>query len=92
MARTKKTPNFEQALDQLEALVDDMENGELSLEESLKAFEQGTKLTRDCQKALQDAEQKVQVLLADTGLLEDGELEDDELDDTARDEDDGADD
>ncbi|MBO9481917.1 MULTISPECIES: exodeoxyribonuclease VII small subunit [Gammaproteobacteria] len=60
---------FEQSLAELETLVQKMESGDLSLEESLKAFEQGIKLTRGCQKALTDAEQKVQQLLAQNGEL-----------------------
>ncbi len=61
MTNTKKSIDFEEALDQLEELVEDMENGDLTLEESLKAFEQGIKLTRECQSALSQAEQKVQL-------------------------------
>jgi exodeoxyribonuclease VII small subunit len=68
MARAKSV-NFEKALDQLEELVEDMEHGELSLEESMKAFEKGIKLTRDCQAALAQAEQKVQILLEKNGEL-----------------------
>ncbi|MDX1490281.1 MAG: exodeoxyribonuclease VII small subunit [Pseudohongiellaceae bacterium] len=63
---TKKKDNalsFEDSLASLEEIVDAMEDGELSLEDSLQAFEQGIKLTRDCQKALDKAEQKVQVLM-----------------------------
>ena len=52
MPKGKKI-DFEASLDQLEQLVDQMEDGELTLEESLKAFEQGVKLTRECQQALQ---------------------------------------
>ena len=59
----KKTPQPEQSLDSLEALVERMESGELTLEESLQAFEQGVKLTRECQQALSQAEQKVRILL-----------------------------
>ncbi|QVL43487.1 MAG: exodeoxyribonuclease VII small subunit [Alcanivorax sp.] len=59
----KKTPQLEQSLDSLEALVERMESGELALEESLQAFEQGVKLTRECQQALSQAEQKVRILL-----------------------------
>lgn len=70
MAKAKKTIDFEQALDQLETLVDDMENGDLTLEQSLQAFEQGIKLTRDCQSALSQAEQKVEMLTAENGKLE----------------------
>jgi exodeoxyribonuclease VII small subunit len=59
----KKTPQLVQSLDSLEALVERMESGELTLEESLQAFEQGVKLTRECQQALSQAEQKVRILL-----------------------------
>lgn len=60
--------NFEDALENLQELVEAMEDGELSLEESLKAFEQGIKLTRECQSALENAEQKVQILVKDDEL------------------------
>lgn len=62
MAR-KKNLNFESSLEELEGIVEDMEGGELSLEASLKAFEKGIKLTRECQEALNQAEQKVQILM-----------------------------
>lgn len=55
--------SFEQSLEQLEQLVAKMESGELALEESLQAFEQGIKLTRQCQEALTQAEQRVHLLL-----------------------------
>ena len=61
--KTRKSANFESAVAELEALVEEMEQGEISLEESLKKFERGIELTRTCQKALQDAEQKVQILI-----------------------------
>lgn len=57
-----KQPNFETNLEQLDKIVTDLEQGQLPLDQSLKAFEQGVKLIRDCQKALKDAEQKVQIL------------------------------
>ena len=63
MATKTKTFNFEEALETLEGLVEAMEEGELSLEESLKAFEQGVKLTRECQGALEKAEQRVKILV-----------------------------
>ena len=65
--RPSKTPDFETALAELEALVEKMEQGDLSLDESLKQFERGVQLTRSCQLALKDAEQKVQVLLEKSG-------------------------
>lgn len=63
MATRKKSLNFEASLAELEAIVEQLETGELSLEQSLKAFEQGVRLTRDCQRALADAEQTVTALL-----------------------------
>ena len=62
MPRKKSPPPFEELLGELEALVETMEKGELSLEESLKSFERGVELTRSCQQVLKDAEQKVQIL------------------------------
>ncbi|MEW5056393.1 MAG: exodeoxyribonuclease VII small subunit [Cycloclasticus sp.] len=62
MPRTKKL-DLESSLESLEYLVDRMENGGLSLEDSLKEFEQGIKLVQSCQKSLSDAEQKVEILL-----------------------------
>jgi exodeoxyribonuclease VII small subunit len=55
-------PPFEQALSELEALVESLEHGEMSLEESLKSFERGVELTRTCQQSLKAAEQKVRIL------------------------------
>ena len=63
MAAAKKTsPNFEKSLQQLEDIVEKLEGGELTLEQSLKQFEAGVKLARQCQASLQEAEQKVQIL------------------------------
>jgi exodeoxyribonuclease VII small subunit len=69
---------FEAALEELESLVEKMETGELSLEDSLAAFERGVKLTRHCQSSLKAAELKVKVL-TESGDLED--LDIDSLDD-----------
>ncbi|WP_430460382.1 exodeoxyribonuclease VII small subunit [Thalassolituus sp. LLYu03] len=63
-----KTPfDFETALSELEQLVVQMERVDLSLEESLQAFERGIRLTRNCQQALATAEQRVQILLEQNG-------------------------
>ncbi|MDD2740024.1 MAG: exodeoxyribonuclease VII small subunit [Methylomonas lenta] len=67
MSRRKTASQFEDAMEELEKLVEQMERGDISLEESLKSFERGVKLTRTCQQALQDAEQKVQILLEKNG-------------------------
>lgn len=65
-SKTKKAPSFEDSLAELEALVERMESGELSLEDSLSAFERGIALTRNCQQALQAAEQKIEILTSKT--------------------------
>jgi exodeoxyribonuclease VII small subunit len=65
--RSSKAPDFETALAELEALVEKMERGDLTLDQSLQQFERGVQLTRTCQQALKDAEQKVQVLLEKDG-------------------------
>ncbi|MGI9290231.1 MAG: exodeoxyribonuclease VII small subunit [Gammaproteobacteria bacterium] len=65
----KKAPDLEKSLAQLEEIVQELEEGDIPLEKALKQFEKGVKLSRDCQTALQAAEQQVKVLL-------DGELKD----------------
>ena len=75
MARKKAALDFEQSLSELQTLVERLESGELPLEESLGAFEQGIRLTRDCQSALTQAEQKVQILLERDGELEEAHFE-----------------
>ncbi|WP_298610254.1 exodeoxyribonuclease VII small subunit [uncultured Thiothrix sp.] len=66
MAKKETTkPDFEKSLQELESLVQKMESGELSLEESLQEFERGVQLTRQCQEALTAAEQRVKLLAAD---------------------------
>jgi len=74
-----KPPRFEQTLADLEALVARLESGELPLDQALATFEQGVKLTRACQAALQAAQQKVQILTQQSGepRLEPFEPEDD---------------
>jgi exodeoxyribonuclease VII small subunit len=74
----KKSVNLEKALNELEKLVEEMEQGNLSLEESLKRFEKGIALTSDCQEALQKAELKVQELIEKNGKLLEKDFEVDE--------------
>ena len=62
-----KPLDFEAAMRDLEAIVERLEQGDLPLEESLAAFERGILLTRSCQAALKDAEQKVEILLKKSG-------------------------
>ncbi|MFP6815236.1 MAG: exodeoxyribonuclease VII small subunit [Pseudomonadales bacterium] len=61
--------DFETALADLEALVESMESGDMSLEDSLHAFERGVKLTRHCQAALKSAELKVKILTENDELV-----------------------
>ncbi len=70
MARSKKKIDFEKNLSALEDIVHTLEDGELSLEASLNAFEQGVLLTRECQTALTEAEQRVQMLVQKQGEAE----------------------
>lgn len=76
--------NLEKSLAELEQLVEELESGDLPLEKAMKKFEEGIKLTRGCQTALKDAEQKVSILMKSAGgdeltddLLEDFEIDDD---------------
>jgi exodeoxyribonuclease VII small subunit len=67
VAKKDEKFDFEKALKELEKLVENMEEGDMSLEDSMKQFERGVALTRSCQKALAEAEQKVQILLQNAG-------------------------
>ncbi len=61
----EKKKNFETSLNDLEKIVRKLEDGDLSLEESLKLFEDGVKLSRECQERLSNAERRIEVLLKD---------------------------
>ncbi len=74
----KKSINLEKALTDLEGIVEELESGDLPLEKAMKKFEDGIKLTRNCQAALKEAEQKVEILLQSAGGEE---LEEFEVDD-----------
>jgi exodeoxyribonuclease VII small subunit len=67
MPKKKSATLFEDALAELEQLVNRLEQGDICLEDSLRSFERGITLTRTCQQALQEAEQKVQILLDKNG-------------------------
>ncbi|MGB5332566.1 MAG: exodeoxyribonuclease VII small subunit [Woeseiaceae bacterium] len=66
MSSAKKF-NLEKSLADLEELVEELESGDLPLEKAMKKFEEGIKLTRGCQTALKEAEQKVEILLQNAG-------------------------
>lgn len=69
MSDTEHTLSFEEAMQRLETLVNEMEKGTLSIEASLSSFEEGIKLTRQCQTILENAEQKVKVLTEEKGEI-----------------------
>ena len=79
MAAAKKI-NLEKSLADLEELVEELESGDLPLEKAMKKFEEGIKLTRGCQQALKEAEQKVEILLKSAGGddLQDFEVQDED--------------
>ena len=59
--------NFESKLDELEQLVENLESGDLDLEDALTQFEKGIKMTKECQQALSSAEQRVKILIEKNG-------------------------
>lgn len=63
MEKSSKQPNLEDSLAEITQLVDKMEHSELTLEQSLNHFERGVQLIKHCQKILEQAEQKVQMLI-----------------------------
>ena len=63
MARCTEPPEFEQALNELESVVERLEQGDLPLDDALRAFERGVELTRHCHNALKAAQQRVEILL-----------------------------
>ena len=60
-----KPKSFESSLEELERIVRELEQGELPLEKSLELFEQGVKLSRDCQERLNQAERRIEILMRD---------------------------
>jgi len=66
MTKEDKEMQFEEAFKRLEAIVGNLESGDPSLEESMKLFEEGIGLTEACKSRLEDAEQKIKLLLKDS--------------------------
>ncbi|MEM6854385.1 MAG: exodeoxyribonuclease VII small subunit [Planctomycetota bacterium] len=65
---SKKAPSFEQAVDQLEGLIEQIESGEIGLEDALKRYEDGTKLIQRCRSILDSAEKKIAELTEDQSV------------------------
>ncbi len=76
MTKQDKQMHFEEAFKRLEVIVGNLESGDLSLEESMKLFEEGIGLTEACKSRLENAEQKIQLLLKNS----DGKLKLEETD------------
>lgn len=86
MSKNKNTDkaqsiDFERSMEELEGLVSKLENGDLSLEASLEAFEKGIKLTKSCQHQLDNARQKVSLLVGDESNMHLEDFEDSEEND-----------
>lgn len=76
---SNKTQSFEASLEKLEHIVKQLEDGELSLDDSLKLFEEGIKLSRECKERLDQAERRIEMLTKDEGgnpVLKEMELKD----------------
>ena len=65
----KNTAGFEEAMKNLEKIVNELEKGELSLDESVDKFEQGIKISKDCNEMLKKAEKKISILLENDGEI-----------------------
>ena len=63
-------PKFEECLQRLEKIVDELETGNVSLEQALKLFEEGTQLSSSCRKELEEAEGRVEILLKQNGKIQ----------------------
>ena len=75
MSKTKdQKKTIEESLTELERLVEELENGDLELDQALKKFEQGVKLSRECQKTLEEAEMKIKILMDNALKATDEEL------------------
>lgn len=69
MSENSPTPDFESKLKKLEEIVAQLEAGDISLESSLKAYEEGVKITQECEAALESAQQRVEKLVEKDGKL-----------------------
>ncbi len=70
MSEETPAPKFEEGLEQLEAIVKEMENGDLPLERAIELFERGMKLSEACRKQLEDAETRVEILMKKGGEVQ----------------------
>ena len=71
----KKEESFEEAMKNLEAIVTELEKGELNLDDSVKKFEEGIKISKECNEMLEKAEKKISILLEKDGNIEEEDFE-----------------
>ena len=69
-----KEENFETKMEELEKIVTELENGDLNLDESVKKFETGMKISKECSKILENAEKRITILLNNEGNIEEEEF------------------
>lgn len=69
-----KELNFEQSMEKLEKIVQELENGDLNLDDSIKKFEEGMKISKDCNNFLEEAEKKITILINDNGNITEEDL------------------
>lgn len=67
--------NFEEQIEQLEAIVEELEKGDLNLEDSVSKFEEGIKISKDCNKMLEEAEKKITILVNQNGEFKEENFE-----------------
>lgn len=72
---TKKKESFEESINILETIVNELESGELTLDESVKKFEEGMKISKECNEILESAEKRITILLEKDGKLEEEDFE-----------------
>ena len=73
-----ETINFEENMEKLEKIVNELEKGELNLDDSVKKFDEGIQLSKECNKILEEAEKKITILLEEAGTTEEKEFKTDE--------------
>jgi len=69
-----KDINFETSMEQLEKIVQELEKGDLNLDDSIKRFEEGMKISKDCNKVLEEAEKKITVLINENGEIKEEDM------------------
>lgn len=70
-----KEETFENKIEKLEGITNDLEKGNLNLDESVKKFEEGMKISKECSKILEDAERKIKILLEVNGDIKEDDLD-----------------